>query len=51
MLSSRIEQSSLLEIQAAARAILMNCVLGADHLGGTTLIGASGGLAVEILGV
>ncbi|KAL8932426.1 MAG: hypothetical protein Q9216_006843 [Gyalolechia sp. 2 TL-2023] len=48
--SAGAEQTSLLEIQAAARAILMSCVLGAAHLGGTTLIGSRGDMLVEILG-
>ncbi|KAI4201355.1 MAG: hypothetical protein LQ350_003274 [Teloschistes chrysophthalmus] len=44
------EQASFLAIQAAAREIATKCVLGAHHLGGVTLIGALGGLKVEVLG-
>ncbi|KAI4178517.1 MAG: hypothetical protein LQ346_007420 [Caloplaca aetnensis] len=44
------EKASLVEIQATARVIQMKCVLGADHLGGMTLIGKTGNMLVEILG-
>lgn len=45
------EKASLTEIQATARAIMMKCVLGEDHLGGMTSIGAKGNLQVQILGL
>ncbi|KAL8911950.1 MAG: hypothetical protein Q9172_007581 [Xanthocarpia lactea] len=44
------EEASLTEIQAAARAILMQCVLGAWHLGGFTYIGRLGALLVNVMG-
>ncbi|KAL8772269.1 MAG: hypothetical protein Q9209_002481 [Squamulea sp. 1 TL-2023] len=45
-----VEDASLMEIQAAARTVMMKCVLGEDHLGGFTYIGRSGSLLVEVLG-
>ena len=44
------EEASLTEIQAAARTILMQCVLGGWHLGGFTYVGKIGALLVSILG-
>ncbi|KAL8729339.1 MAG: hypothetical protein Q9166_004836 [cf. Caloplaca sp. 2 TL-2023] len=44
------EEASLTEIQAAARSIMMKCVLGGEHLGGFTFIGRRGGLLVKIIG-
>lgn len=44
------EQASFFAIQAAAREIATKCVLGADHLGGVTFIGAQRGLKVEVMG-
>ncbi|KAI4179089.1 MAG: hypothetical protein L6R41_008038 [Letrouitia leprolyta] len=49
--ATSMEQTSLLEIQAAARAILMKCVLADPHLGGMTFIGATGNMLVEVMGV
>ncbi|KAL8638963.1 MAG: hypothetical protein Q9228_003938 [Teloschistes exilis] len=44
------EKASLTEIQATARAIMMKCVLGEDHLGGMTAIGVKGNMQVQVLG-
>ncbi|KAL8626433.1 hypothetical protein Q9189_007877 [Teloschistes chrysophthalmus] len=44
------EKASLTEIQATARAIMMKCVLGEDHLGGMTAIGQKGNMQVQVLG-
>lgn len=44
------EVASLTEIQAAARNVLMKCVLGDQHLGGVTVIGNREGLLVSVLG-
>ncbi|KAL8863105.1 MAG: hypothetical protein Q9178_000479 [Gyalolechia marmorata] len=44
------EEASLTEIQAAARTILMQCVLGGWHLGGFTYIGRRGALLVSVVG-
>ena len=44
------EMASLTEIQAAARAISIKCVLGNEHLGGFTFVGLNNELLVSIHG-
>ncbi|KAL8723845.1 MAG: hypothetical protein Q9181_007141 [Wetmoreana brouardii] len=44
------DEASLNEVQATARAIMMRCVLGADHLGGFTTTGIRGQVRVEVNG-
>lgn len=44
------EMASLTEIQAAARAISIKCVLGNEHLGGFTFVGMNNELLVSIHG-
>lgn len=45
-----VEMASLTEIQAAARAIAIKCVLGSWHLGGFTFVGLKNELVVSIHG-
>lgn len=45
-----VEMASLTEIQAAARAIAITCVLGSWHLGGFTFVGLKNELLVSIHG-
>ncbi|KAL8696026.1 MAG: hypothetical protein Q9201_007859 [Fulgogasparrea decipioides] len=45
---AQVDEASLNEIQATARAIMMRCVLGEDHLGGFTTTGKGGGVHVEV---